>query len=169
MKRLTGFLDRLGGMLITPRAVLSGALASGEGGLADLVALLAVQVLAVHLSRLAVAVLYIFKVSYSAGVSMLLTAVADAVWVPLAAVLLASLVAGQLTRGRATRARALDLCCLAALPPIALQLCASLVVALAGIRVGPPLAVGVLAASGLWFVVLAALVVRSLRAGSEPR
>ncbi len=169
MKRLLQILDNLGGMLIAPRATLTRARTSGEGGLADLLALLALQVVAVQLSRLAVAVVYIFKVSYASGVSMLLTTIADAVWVPLAAVLVASLVAGKLARETTARARALDLCCLAALPPIALQLGASLVVALSGLAVRRELALAVLVASGAYFLALSVLAVRVLRVGGEPR
>jgi hypothetical protein len=165
MTRLLGFLDRLGGMLVAPRRTLEEARDSGQGGLGDLVVWLSLQVLAVHLSRLAVAFLYIFKVSYSSGVSMLLNTIADAVWVPLAAVLVSALCAGQLTKGRPGRARALDLCCLAGLPPIALQLGASLAVALAGVRVGRELALSVLVASGLWFLALSGLAIGVIRRG----
>lgn len=159
----------MGGMLLAPRRMLEETLASGQGGLADLIVWLALQVVAVHLSRLAVAVVYLFKVSYASGMSMLLNTIADAVWVPLAAVLAAALIAGQLSKGRAGRARALDLCCLAGLPPIGLQLAASLVVALAGLRVGPPAAIAVLAGSGLWFLVLTGIAIRVIRRGEEAR
>jgi hypothetical protein len=169
MTRLLGLLDRLGGMLLAPRRTLEEALASGRGGLGDLVAWLALQVVAVHLARLAIAFVYMFKVSYASGVSMLLNTIADAVWVPLAAVLAASLVAGQLSKGRAGRARALDLCCLAGLPLIGLQLGASLVVALAGVRVGPLAAAAVLAGSGFWFLALTGIAIRVIRRAGEAR
>jgi len=175
-----GFIARVGGMVVAPVSTLREAAQGGRGGLRDLLLLLAIQIAAVELARLAGAVLYLVRVSYAAGLNLLINAIAGAVWMPLAAVLIAALVlarfvkparadaAASATSGSAAAApRTLDLAALSAVPSIALQLAASLAVALAGIRPGRSMALAILAAGGIWFLLLLGFSVRLIRGNRD--
>ncbi len=162
---ITNFVTRVGGALVAPASTQGAVAAGGPGGVRDLLLLLALQVVAVQLPVLAGAVLTMLQLSYSAGISLLLNTVAASAWMPLAAAVLGGVVLGWLTRGRppAARDRNLDLAALAAVPAVCLQLAASLVVAALHLRPPRWVAIGVLAAGGLWFLVLLLVAVGVVR------
>jgi hypothetical protein len=159
-----GLLQRIGGMLVAPRQTLELVLGGARGGARDLVWLLLLQVIAVQLPHLTVAVLIMLRQSYSSGMSLLLNTVAGSVWMPLAAAIVGAVVIGPLVRGRTGRERSVDVCALCAVPPVVLQLAASLLTAAGLLQPSRALAIVVLAAGGLWFLALLPLGVRLIRA-----
>jgi hypothetical protein len=146
--------------------LLEGVAHGGPGGVGDLFLLLALQIVAVQLPRLVVAILTIVDVSYSAGVTGLLNTVAESLLLPVIAVLAAAILMGRLTRGYAGRERNLDLAALSVTPAICVQLAGSLAAAIANRRPPRWTALVVLALGALWFIVLVGISVRAVR-GSD--
>jgi thiol-disulfide isomerase/thioredoxin len=165
-RRSLSFLARLGGALVAPRLTQTALRDGARGGVGDLLLLLALQVVAVQLPELIAATLFLVETSYAGGLSMMLNVVAQSLLLPVVAVLVASAVMGQLTRERRGRERNLDQAALSAVPAIALQLAASLAVALDLLRARQLVAFGVLGVGGVWFVVLVVLAVRDTRAAT---
>jgi hypothetical protein len=163
MGQTVGLVQRIGGMLVAPRQTLGLVLGGAKGGVRDLVWLLLLQVIAVQLPHLAVAVMIMLRQSYSSGMSLLLNTVAGSAWMPLAAAIAGAVVIGPLVRGRTGRERSVDVCALCAVPPVALQLVASLLTALGLLQPSRWLAIAVLASGGLWFVALLPLGVHMIR------
>ena len=157
-------VERIGGMLVAPRQTLEVVLGGAKGGVRDLVWLLLLQVIAVQLPQLTVAVLIMLRQSYSSGMSLLLNTVAASAWMPLCAAIAGAVLIGRLVRGRTGRERSVDVCALCAVPPVALQLVASLLTALGVLQPSRWLAIAVLSAGGLWFLALLPLGVQLIRA-----
>jgi thiol-disulfide isomerase/thioredoxin len=164
------FFARLGGALVDPRRTQAALRAGAQGGVRDLLLLLALQVVAVQLPQLITAALFLVEVSTSGGLSMLLNLVAQSLLLPIVAVIVAAAVMGQLTRERPGRERNLDIAALSAVPAIAIQLAASLAVAMNLLRVRQVVALAVLGVGGVWLVWLVALAVRDTRSApaAEP-
>jgi thiol-disulfide isomerase/thioredoxin len=166
---MRGFIKWLGGMIAEPRATLGEACAGTPGGVRDLFLLLGLQLLAVQLPELLRSALSIAEVGYTAGVTRILNTVAQAVILPVLAALGGGLVLGwrapgaRLTSG-ATRA---DLAALAALPAVALQIAASLALAVGLLPATRTAARTVLGLCAAWFVAL--LVVAARRMATTTR
>ena len=161
---MVGWVERLGGMLAAPRLTLASVLGGARGGVRDLVWLLLLQVIAVQLPQLTVAVLIMLRQSYGSGMSLLLNTLAASVWMPLCAAIAGAVLIGPLVRGRTGHERSIDVCALCAMPPVALQLAASLLTALGVLQPSRVLAIVVLAGGGAWFLLLLPLGVRLIRA-----
>lgn len=164
--RLLGFVSRVGGIVLRPGATLDGLLGGGRGGLADLLVLLALQVVAVQLRPLVAAVWFMVGVSYSAGMSSLLNLVAQSVLYPVVGVFLGAVVASFATRGRVGRERNVDLVGIAAVPAVCLDLVLTLLAGLSGWRPGHAVVLGATAAGTVWFVALVVMAIRRVRAAS---
>jgi len=161
-------------MLVQPAPTLAGLVAGERGGLADLLLLLLLQLLAVHLPRLVQAVWFMIAVNYTAGFSSLLNLVAQSVLYPVVAVFIGTVVCSLATRtarGRASRdsganssrERVVDLAALAVVPAVCLELVLTLVTVLVGWRPGSTTALVVTIVGALWFVALLLLAIRILR------
>lgn len=175
-----GLLERLGGSVVAPRWTFEALLRGAPGGVRDLVWLLLLQVVAVQLPQLVVAVLVMLRQSYSSGMTLLLNTVAASAWMPLAATILGAIAIGPFV-GRRSRERSpdgaalspaggerlLDLCALCAVPAVQLQLLFSLLAALLGLHPTRWFAIAVLSAGGIWFLVLLVLGARMFRAARE--
>jgi len=165
-ERLLGFVSRVGGIIVRPGATLDGLLAGGRGGLADLLLLLVLQVVAVQLRALVAAVWFMVGVSYAAGMSSLLNLVAQSVLYPVVGVFLGTVAASFATRGRPGRERNVDLVGIAAVPAVCLDLLLTLVAGLSGWRPSHAAVLGATAAGTLWFVALVVMAIRRVRASS---
>lgn len=156
-------LDRVGGMIVSPRGTLGGACQGRGGGLPDLVLLLLLQFVAVHLRPIVKTVWFTVQVSYTAGLSMLLNTLAQSVIYPVAGVFLGTVVASVAARARATPGSAVDVVALCAVPTVCLDLALTLGSAATGFRPSEATVIGATALGGLWFVVLLAVGIRLLR------
>jgi len=183
--KLPRFVGRVGGMLVEPRTTLSSVLTGGPGGLLDLALLLLLQVVAVHLPRLAGSVWFMVEVSYSAGISSVLNTVAQSVLYPIGAVFVGTIVASLVARQSASRAigprseagppprarsrgeRNVDLVALAAVPAVCLDLILTLVSAATGWHPGPSAALAALLAGASWFIVLLVVAILLVRGRKE--
>ena len=161
-------LALIGGAIVAPRAALRAVAGGPRGGVYDLLLLLAAQLVAVQLARLVVAVVYIVQISYSAGLSMLLNTAAQALLLPVVAMLVVAAALGPLTRGAPARERNLDVAALCVTPAVVLQLVASLAVAVAGVRPPRWVAIAVLAGGGAWICALLPAAVGAVRAAVSP-
>jgi thiol-disulfide isomerase/thioredoxin len=161
------FVTRVGGMVVAPPSTLSALRQGKKGGLADLVILLALQLVAVHLEHVVRAVWLMVKVSYTPGVSMLLNTLAQSVLYPVVGVFLGTVVVSFAARGKPGRGAAVDLVSLCALPAISLDLALTLISALSGYRPDAPAVMVATAVGALWFFTLVGLSIRLLRRPEE--
>lgn len=141
----------------------------GPGGLADLLWLLGLQVVAVHFSRLLRSIWFIAAVSYSAGINALLTTVAQGVVLPVTLTLVGALLLSVLARGRPSGERKLDLASLSVVPLVCLELLFTLVTGLGGWRAPRWLVLAGMAVGVLWFVYLLLLASAATRGTEQPQ
>jgi hypothetical protein len=153
-------------MVAAPRATLTSVVAGGPGGIRDLLVLLALQVVAVQTPALWSAVLYLVRVSYASGISLLLNTIAESLVIPIVALLAAALIMGHLTRGSSRRERNLDLAALSMVPMVCIQLAASIGFACFGVRPWRWGAIALLASGATWFLALVRLSLRLVRGGN---
>lgn len=163
-----GWLTRLGLAIVQPRWALTVAIerkAAGRSG-SDLIAAIAVLLLATQLRGLASAVWLGTTVSPGLGARAAVRVLTGALTVDLGLLLLAAFAVFALAGARRNLGRAFDLACVAALPLVFVDLAATTVVRAAGLAVPPP--VGWLL-SGLaygWMGALIALAIRPARVAS---
>lgn len=120
-----GFAERVGGVLVRPRATLAHVAATGEGGARDVAVLVALKVLASNTESLARAVMAVPAL----GVSALLRGVVHAlstVVLDAAAIVIGSMVMKLFVAHR-TGGRELDLAALAWVPYLAVTLAVGIV------------------------------------------
>lgn len=182
---LREYVTRVGGMIVAPRATLE-ALLDGEirGGLLDLVLLAVLQLVATRLMDVVAHVFFIVDVSVSNGLLMLGNFLARGLFIPVVGTLLGAFIVstgtsrpmfgardGERDGERAAKPSdlvpALDIAALCALPGVAFQTLAALVVRLGG-PVPPRNAVP--AAAAVWFIGLALLarhIVKERGGGSQ--
>jgi len=162
-----GFIGRIGGMLLAPRATLEGVRGGQPGGVNDLMLLLALQLVAVQLPELVRSLWFLFAVSYSGGISAFLNAVAQAILVPVAAIFIGALVVNLTTRGRPQSERNVDLAALSTVPLVCLGLLPPLAAGLSGWTPPPWAVIAVMAGGGIWYLALLVLAIRVARAPGQ--
>ncbi|PID38249.1 MAG: hypothetical protein CSA65_07130 [Proteobacteria bacterium] len=157
------FLDRLGGMIVTPRQTLEVHCTSHRGGFNDFLLLLFTLAVGLQMPALGRAGWTLLDIDVLSGAMVMLRVLSQLMLVPLGAVVIGGVLLKALTAsGRAVRH--LDVVALCALPALALQLATSLL-ALAVRQLYQPIwRYVVLGASALWFLALLALAVKTLRA-----
>jgi hypothetical protein len=160
---LPAFLERVGGMLVSPRSTLERHFDAQRGGFNDFLLLLIVLAVGLQLPALGRAGWTLVDIDVLAGAMAMVRALSQLMLVPLGAVVIGGVVLKALTAsGRSVRH--LDVAALCALPPVALQLATSLLAV--GVRelYRPLWRNLVLGASALWFVALLVIAVIALRA-----
>lgn len=162
-KGLHELLSRLGGMIVEPRRTLEGIARGGRGGLFDLLLLLLVEVVAVRGRELVRQGWTLVADSYSAGLSGLLNTISDTVLLPLVAVFGGTLVTGLVARRGPASGRRLDLVALCVVPPVSLDLAATLAAALANVQPPGWVVLGAGLVGLAWLAALLRLAVRVMR------
>lgn len=127
---MTGFAERLGGVLVRPRAALAEVIASGRGGVRDVSVLVALKVLAANTVGLGSAVIATPELGVGALLSGLVHAASTAA-LDVVAIIVGSIVMKLFVSGR-TDGRELDLAACAWVP----WLTVTLLVSLAGSALG---------------------------------
>jgi amino acid transporter len=165
----TKFAQHIGSVLIAPRQTFVKLINGESGGLSDLLGLLLLQVLAVQMPRLLTAFLYMLKVSFLSGFTLLINTIAETIFLPAIAVIFGTLMLGYLLRHRRYRNdRYSDLAAISVMPAICLQLTASFSFGL--LKIKPPqwMAIAILIIGGFWFLSLLIVSFQELkRIGAE--
>jgi hypothetical protein len=161
-------LQRIGGIMITPRATLAPVIAGGPGGFNDLLLLLLLKAVALRMPQIA-------RIGWQAldtgalGAGLLLVSVlAQAIMLPLIAALGGGLVLRFAAHGHAAAARrATDIASLCVVPAVALQLGTSLLAVPFPDLYQPWIRTAIRSAGGAWLVALLVLAIALLRRGTN--
>lgn len=160
------WVARIGLALARPRwalAVAGDRRHPGRAG-SDLIALIAVVVLATQLRGLVAAGWLGAELGLGVGARGVLRLLTQALTVDLGFLVVAALVVFAAAGARRDLGRAFDLACVAAVPLLVVQLVALAVVHAAGLAVGPAVAWAIAGVSWGWAGVIVALAVRPARA-----
>ncbi len=161
---MKGFLDRVGGVVVHPRATLRAAAATGEGGLRDVAILLALRILAGETLTIAKAFLALPSLGLGGMLRELSRAemaiVPDVVGILIAAVLMA-LLAGK--KARAAKGSELDVAAYAWVPYLVVSVSTALILSIAGYSGGLVEKVAIVIALG-WSAAIWILGLLELRA-----
>jgi thiol-disulfide isomerase/thioredoxin len=164
-----GWLARLGLAVIQPRWALALAADRGNAGRAgqDLIAAIAVVMLATQLRGLATAVWLGMIVAPGFGLRAAMRVLTDALTVDLVLLLIGALIVFALAGARRNLGRAFDLACVAVLPLVVVNLIATVAVRAAGVAVPAVVSWGLAGVSYAWFGMLIALAVRPARGAAR--
>jgi thiol-disulfide isomerase/thioredoxin len=165
-----GFLTRIGLAVAAPRwafAVADQPAASGRSG-TDLMKMLGVLVIAAHARAVVAAVWLGVVVGVLAGLRGAVTVLSQALNIDLAFLVIATLAIWAAGGPRRSWGRAFDAACVAALPLIAIELAATLVVRIADAPVPRWLAIAISGIGFAWAGSLVALALRQVRRAPTP-
>jgi len=160
-----GWLARIGLAIARPRwalAIAADRRNAGRSG-SDLIAAIAVLLLATQLRRLATAAWLITAVAPGYGVRAAMRVLAGAVVVDLVLLLIGALAVFALAGARRNLGRAFDLACVAALPLVVVDIAATVAVRTAGLAVPPAVSWLLSGAAYCWMGALIALAIRPAR------
>lgn len=163
--RAPGWLARIGLASVDPRRALAIAADRRHAGRSgsDLIAAIAVLLVATQLRWLAAAIWLGAAVSPGLGVRAAMHVASDALAVDLGLLLVGALAVFALAGPRRNLGRAFDLACVAALPLVVVNLVATVVVGVAGIAVPSEVSWLLAGVSFAWMGALIALAIRPAR------
>ena len=165
-----GWLARLGLAVIRPRWALALAADRRSAGRAgqDLIAAIAVVMLATQLRGLATAVWLGLIVAPGFGLRAAMRVLTGALTVDLVLLLAGALIVFALAGARRNLGRAFDLACVAVLPLVVVDLVATVAVRAAGLAVPAAVSWGLAGVSYAWLGMLIALAIGPARGAARP-
>jgi thiol-disulfide isomerase/thioredoxin len=165
-----GWLTRLGLALARPRwamVIAADRRTAGRAG-SDLIAAIAVLLLATHLRGLASSVWLASEVAPGFGLRAAMRVLTSALTVDLGLLMIGSFVVFALAGERRNLGRAFDLACVAVLPVVVIELVATVIVRAADLAVPVPVSWLLAGASYAWMGALIALAIRPARSAAPP-